>query len=175
MSQINEATADTGPRRSTSSSATRATPTTRRTRPRSRACSSEDVSRHHRRRVVGRVAAVHRPGHRCRRHPVLAGQHVRRASRRRTTTACYLRTAPSDVLQGEVLGNLIAEDGHQNARHDRAERLVRHRPARKYVTEALRGRRRRGRRSAQSYNTGDTSFDAQIAARSSPPTPTRSC
>ncbi|MCF8528939.1 MAG: ABC transporter substrate-binding protein [Aquiluna sp.] len=26
----------------------------------------------------------------------------------------YFRTAPSDVLQGEVLGNLIAEDGHQN-------------------------------------------------------------
>jgi branched-chain amino acid transport system substrate-binding protein len=25
----------------------------------------------------------------------------------------YFRTAPSDVLQGEVLGNLIAEDGHQ--------------------------------------------------------------
>ncbi|MFZ9087847.1 MAG: ABC transporter substrate-binding protein, partial [Pontimonas sp.] len=26
----------------------------------------------------------------------------------------YWRTAPSDVLQGEVLGNWIAEDGHQN-------------------------------------------------------------
>lgn len=25
----------------------------------------------------------------------------------------YFRTAPSDVLQGEVLGNLLAEDGHQ--------------------------------------------------------------
>ena len=27
----------------------------------------------------------------------------------------YFRTAPSDVLQGEVLGNLLAEDGHQTA------------------------------------------------------------
>ena len=26
----------------------------------------------------------------------------------------YWRTAPSDLLQGEVLGNLIAEDGHEN-------------------------------------------------------------
>ena len=26
----------------------------------------------------------------------------------------YWRTAPSDLLQGEVLGNLIAEDGHKN-------------------------------------------------------------
>ena len=26
----------------------------------------------------------------------------------------YWRTAPSDVLQGEVLGNWLAEDGHQN-------------------------------------------------------------
>lgn len=26
----------------------------------------------------------------------------------------YFRTAPSDLLQGEVLGNLIAEDGHKN-------------------------------------------------------------
>ena len=26
----------------------------------------------------------------------------------------YWRTAPSDTLQGEVLGNLVAEDGHEN-------------------------------------------------------------
>ena len=27
----------------------------------------------------------------------------------------YWRTAPSDLLQGEVLGNLIAEDGHRTS------------------------------------------------------------
>ena len=42
----------------------------------------------------------------------------------------YWRTAPSDTLQGEVLGNLIAEDGHKQRRGPLPERLLRHRPER---------------------------------------------
>ena len=73
----------------------------------------------------------------------------------------YFRTAPSDVLQGEVLGNLIAEDGHQTLgmivlNDSYGTGLA------KYVTEAFEAS---GGEvvAAPTYNTGDTSFDAQIS------------
>lgn len=73
----------------------------------------------------------------------------------------YWRTAPSDLLQGEVLGNLIAEDGHSNIgiiyQNDAygtgllgVVKEVFEASGGTVVTEA-------------SYNTGDTSFDAQVA------------
>jgi branched-chain amino acid transport system substrate-binding protein len=73
----------------------------------------------------------------------------------------YFRTAPSDVLQGEVLGNLIAEDGNQTLgmivlNDSYGTGLA------KYVTEAFEAA---GGEvvAAPTYNTGDTSFDAQVA------------
>lgn len=73
----------------------------------------------------------------------------------------YFRTAPSDVLQGEVLGNLIAEDGNQTLglivlNDSYGTGLA------KYVTEAFEAA---GGQvvAAPTYNTGDTSFDAQIS------------
>lgn len=73
----------------------------------------------------------------------------------------YFRTAPSDVLQGEVLGNLIAEDGNQTLgmivlNDSYGTGLA------KYVTEAFEAA---GGEvvAAPTYNTGDTSFDAQIS------------
>jgi len=74
----------------------------------------------------------------------------------------YFRTAPSDVLQGEVLGNLIAEDGNQTLglivlNDSYGTGLA------KYVTEAFEGAG--GEVVAEAtYNTGDTTFDAQINA-----------
>ena len=73
----------------------------------------------------------------------------------------YFRTAPSDVLQGEVLGNLIAEDGNQTLgmivlNDSYGTGLAR------YTQEAFEAAG--GEVVAQpTYNTGDTSFDAQIA------------
>jgi len=73
----------------------------------------------------------------------------------------YFRTAPSDVLQGEVLGNLIAEDGHQTLgmivlNDSYGTGLA------KYVGEAFEAAG--GEVVAQpTYNTGDTTFDAQIS------------
>src|SRR5690606_122277 len=72
----------------------------------------------------------------------------------------YFRTAPSDVLQGEVLGNLIAEDGAQTLgmivlNDSYGTGLA------KYVNEAfeLAG----GEVVAQpTFNTGDSNFDSQI-------------
>jgi branched-chain amino acid transport system substrate-binding protein len=73
----------------------------------------------------------------------------------------YFRTAPSDVLQGEVLGNLIAEDGHQTLgmivlNDSYGNGLA------KYVTEAFEAA---GGEvvAAPTYNTGDTSFNTQIS------------
>ncbi|MEZ3159229.1 ABC transporter substrate-binding protein [Microbacterium sp. BWT-B31] len=73
----------------------------------------------------------------------------------------YFRTAPSDVLQGDVLGNLIAEDGNQTLglivlNDSYGTGLA------KYVTEAFEGA---GGEvvAAPTYNTGDTNFDAQIS------------
>jgi branched-chain amino acid transport system substrate-binding protein len=73
----------------------------------------------------------------------------------------YFRTAPSDVLQGEVLGNLIAEDGHQTLgmivlNDSYGTGLA------KYVGDAFEAAG--GEVVAQpTYNTGDTTFDAQIS------------
>ena len=73
----------------------------------------------------------------------------------------YFRTAPSDVLQGEVLGNLIAEDGNQTLgmivlNDSYGTGLA------KYVTEAFEAA---GGEvvAAPTYNTGDTNFDSQIS------------
>jgi len=74
----------------------------------------------------------------------------------------YFRTAPSDLLQGEVLGNTIAEDGNEtlgiiyqnDAYGTGLEKVVN-----KTFTDA-------GGKvvSAQSFNVGDTTFDSQISA-----------
>ena len=42
----------------------------------------------------------------------------------------YFRTAPSDVLQGRVLGNLVVSDGNANVAIMALQRPVRHRPRR---------------------------------------------
>lgn len=74
----------------------------------------------------------------------------------------YFRTAPSDVLQGEVLGNLIAEDGHQ-----RISMIVLNDSygtgLAGFVTTAFEAA---GGEviAAPTYNTGDTNFTSQIAA-----------
>ena len=102
--------------------------------------------RDHRRRVLGHVAAVHRPGRRRRRHPVLAGQHLRRVHDVR---------GQRPVLPHRSVGRAPGRGARQpdrrgrtpDARHDRAERLVRHRSGR-LRHGGLRGRRRRGRRGA---------------------------
>ncbi|RLK47918.1 ABC transporter substrate-binding protein [Microbacterium telephonicum] len=73
----------------------------------------------------------------------------------------YWRTAPSDLLQGEVLGNLVAEDGHKNIgiiyQNDAygtglygVVKDVFESTGGTVVAEA-------------SYNDGDSSFDAQVA------------
>ena len=74
----------------------------------------------------------------------------------------YWRTAPSDTLQGEVLGNLLAEDGknnvavlYQNDSYGTGLTAVF-----KETFEASGGTVVE----EQSYNTGDTTFDAQISA-----------
>ncbi len=73
----------------------------------------------------------------------------------------YWRTAPSDVLQGEVLGNLIAEDGHETLgmivlNDSYGTGLA------GFVKEAFEAAG--GTVVAEPlYNTGDTSFDAQIS------------
>lgn len=73
----------------------------------------------------------------------------------------YFRTAPSDVLQGEVLGNLIAEDGNQTLgmivlNDSYGTGLA------GYVTEAFEAA---GGEvvAAPTFNTGDTVFDAQVS------------
>lgn len=74
----------------------------------------------------------------------------------------FWRTAPSDVLQGEVLGNLIAEDGKETLgilylNDSYGTGLA------KFTSEAFEAA---GGEvvEEQSYNTGDTSFDAQVSA-----------
>ena len=73
----------------------------------------------------------------------------------------YFRTAPSDVLQGEVLGNLIAEDGHQRIsfivlNDSYGTGLA---TFTKASFEAAGGEVI----AEPTYNTGDTNFTAQIA------------
>nr|WP_134773481.1 ABC transporter substrate-binding protein [Ornithinimicrobium flavum] len=74
----------------------------------------------------------------------------------------YWRTAPSDLLQGEVLGNLIAQDGVANlgiiylndAYGTGLERVLTE------TFEAANGTVV----ASESYNAGDTTFDAQISS-----------
>ena len=72
----------------------------------------------------------------------------------------YFRTAPSDVLQGDVLGNLIAAGGHKTLgmivlNDSYGTGLA------KYVTEAFEGAG--GEVVAEpTFNNGDTTFDSQI-------------
>jgi branched-chain amino acid transport system substrate-binding protein len=73
----------------------------------------------------------------------------------------YWRTAPSDVLQGEVLGNLIAADGNETLgiiylNDSYGTGLT------EFTTEAFEAAGGEVVASS-SYNTGDTSFDAQIS------------
>ena len=73
----------------------------------------------------------------------------------------YWRTAPSDILQGEVLGNLVAEDGNQTLgmivlNDSYGTGLA------GFVKEAFEAAG--GKVVAEpTYNTGDTSFDSQIS------------
>ncbi|KJL44398.1 MULTISPECIES: ABC transporter substrate-binding protein [Microbacterium] len=74
----------------------------------------------------------------------------------------YWRTAPADTLQGEVLGNLVAEDGHenvavlyQNDSYGTGLNKVFQDTFTSSGGEIV---------AEQSYNTGDTNFDAQISA-----------
>ncbi|MGX5772364.1 ABC transporter substrate-binding protein [Microbacterium trichothecenolyticum] len=74
----------------------------------------------------------------------------------------YWRTAPADTLQGEVLGNVVAEDGHKNVavlyQNDSYGTGLN-----EVFQEVFTGTG--GEIVAeQSYNTGDTNFDAQISA-----------
>ncbi|ALJ19122.1 ABC transporter substrate-binding protein [Microbacterium sp. No. 7] len=74
----------------------------------------------------------------------------------------YWRTAPNDLLQGEVLGNVVAEDGHSNVAtiylNDSYGTGLN-----KVFTEVFEST---GGKvvASQSYNAGDTTFDAQISA-----------
>jgi branched-chain amino acid transport system substrate-binding protein len=73
----------------------------------------------------------------------------------------YWRTAPSDVLQGEVLGNLIAEDGNATLGiiylNDSYGTGLKEFTSKAFTAAG-------GEVVAEaSYNTGDTSFDAQIS------------
>ena len=72
----------------------------------------------------------------------------------------YWRTAPSDVLQGEVLGNWLAEDGHQNIamivlNDSYGTGLA------QFTTEAFEAAGGTVL-AAPTYNTGDTNFTSQI-------------
>ena len=78
----------------------------------------------------------------------------------------YFRTAPSDVLQGEVLGNLIAEDGHQKIslivlNDSYGTGLA------EFVTAAFTAAGGEVL-AAPTYNTGDTNFSSQIAEALAP-------
>ncbi len=73
----------------------------------------------------------------------------------------YFRTAPSDVLQGEVHGNFVAEEGHQTLGMIVLNDAYGNGLA-GYITEAFEAA---GGEvvAAPTYNDGDTSFDAQIS------------
>ena len=73
----------------------------------------------------------------------------------------YFRTAPSDVLQGDVHGNFVAEEGHQTLGMIVLNDAYGTGLA-QYITEAFEGA---GGEvvAAPTYNQGDTSFDAQIS------------
>lgn len=74
----------------------------------------------------------------------------------------YWRTAPSDLLQGEVLGNLIAEDGHQtlgiiylNDAYGTGLEAALTENFEAAGGEVV---------ASQAYNATDTTFDAQVSA-----------
>jgi branched-chain amino acid transport system substrate-binding protein len=74
----------------------------------------------------------------------------------------YWRTAPADTLQGEVRGNVVAEDGHknvavlyQNDAYGTGLNEVFQEVCTGSGGEIV---------EEQAYNTGDTNFDAQISA-----------
>ncbi|QTV79296.1 ABC transporter substrate-binding protein [Microbacterium sp. NIBRBAC000506063] len=73
----------------------------------------------------------------------------------------YFRTAPSDALQGEVLGNLVAEDGHETLGiiwlNDPYGSGLNDATTENF--EAAGGTVV----ASESYNQGDTSFDAQVS------------
>lgn len=73
----------------------------------------------------------------------------------------YFRTAPSDVLQGEVLGNLIAEDGVQNLAFITLNDSY-GTGLEEYTTAAFEAAGGNVVASVN-YNTGDTTFDAQVS------------
>lgn len=86
----------------------------------------------------------------------------------------YFRTAPSDVLQGEVLGNLIAADGHSTlgmiVLNDSYGNGDGAKDANGNFTSGLAGFVSAAFTAAggtvvsqPTYNTGDTNFDAQIS------------
>ena len=73
----------------------------------------------------------------------------------------YFRTAPSDVLQGEVLGNLIAADGHEKIamivlNDSYGTGLA------AFTTEAFEAAGGEVL-AAPTFNTGDTNFSAQVS------------
>ena len=73
----------------------------------------------------------------------------------------YFRTAPSDVLQGEVLGNLIAADGHEKIamivlNDSYGTGLA------SFTTEAFEAAGGEVL-AAPTFNTGDTNFSAQVS------------
>jgi len=74
----------------------------------------------------------------------------------------YWRTAPNDLLQGEVLGNLVAEDGHSNVAtiflNDSYGSGLND------VFNDVFGGAGGTVVESQSFNAGDTTFDAQISA-----------
>lgn len=73
----------------------------------------------------------------------------------------YFRTAPSDALQGEVLGNLIAEDGHANLGI-----IYLNDPYGSGLDAALKENFEAAGGTvvaSESYNSNDTSFDAQVS------------
>ena len=84
----------------------------------------------------------------------------------------YFRTAPSDVLQGEVHGNFVAEDGHQTLGMIVLNDAYGNGLA-GYITEAFEAA---GGEvvAAPTYNDGDTIVRRRRSPRCSPPTPTRS-
>ena len=94
--------------------------------------------RHHRCRLLRCLADRHRQDHRRRRRPLLAGQHLARASTPTTDNGLYFRTAPSDVLQGQVLANLAGRGRLRERRHHGSSGLLRRGSGRA-------GRRRRSR------------------------------
>lgn len=73
----------------------------------------------------------------------------------------YFRTAPSDALQGEVLGNLVAEDGHSNLGI-----IWLNDPYGSGLNDALTENFEAAGGTvvaSESYNSNDTSFDAQVS------------